>query len=74
MAVVNNLESTSATDSLSANMGRELNEYIMSVEEYVVSVEENVTDLENRVTTLENESGESSQCDCETKIWTTAIE
>ena len=67
MAVINNLESTSATDSLSANMGRELNEYIMSTEEYVVSVDE-------RVTSLENNSSGSSQCECETKIWTTAIE
>ena len=76
MNVIDNLESTSSSDALSANMGRELNEYAMAIEEYAVSIEESVTDLKTRVTDLENNSGgsETSQCDCETKIWTTAIE
>ena len=75
MAVINNLESYSTTDSLSANMGRELNEYIISVEEYVTSVDDTVSDIDTRVKALEDSSSSGgSQCNCETKIWTTAIE
>lgn len=59
--IIDNLTSTSTSSALSANQGRVLNELI--------------EDLDARVETLENSSSESdSQCDCETKIWTTAIE
>lgn len=57
--VVDNLTSTSSSSALSANQGRVLNEKIEA--------------LDTRVEEIENNSG-SSQNDCETRIWTTAIE
>lgn len=57
--VIDNLTSTSSSSALSANQGRVLNEMI--------------EELDTRIDTLENNSSESSQCTCETRIWTTAI-
>ena len=57
--IIDNLDSTSTTDALSANQGRVLNEKIGA--------------LDTRVETLENNSGGSSQCNCETKIWTEPV-
>lgn len=74
MAVINNLQSDSTTDSLSAAMGKELNERLELVEMDMGDTLTNVSNLENRVNTLENSSsGESSQCSCETKIWTQPV-
>ena len=71
MEVEDNLYSYEAENALSANMGRELREMIEQVDS-------DQTSLEERVNTLENSSGgsgtESTQCNCETKIWTQAIE
>lgn len=58
--VVDNLTSTSTSSALSANQGRVLNEMI--------------EDLDTRVEELENNpGGSSSQCPCETVIWTTDV-
>ena len=70
MEVEDNLYSYEAENALSANMGRELRELIEQVDS-------DQAQLEERVNTLENSSGggtESPQCNCETKIWTQAIE
>lgn len=57
--VIDNLTSTSSSAALSANQGRVLNEKI--------------TALDTKVQTLEENSSGGSQCNCATKIWTTAI-
>ena len=59
VSVENTLTSTSVANALSANQGRVLNEKIGA--------------LDTRVETLENNSGGSSQCNCETKIWTEPV-
>ena len=73
MAVIDNLESNSKTDSLSANMGRELNDRLVEVEFKASDNESAISSIDGRVTTLENNPS-GGTCDCETKIWTTAIE
>lgn len=59
VTVENTLTSTSVANALSANQGRVLNEKIGA--------------LDTRVETLENNSGGSSQCNCEIKIWTEPV-
>ena len=59
VTVENTLTSTSVANALSANQGRVLNEKIGA--------------LDTRVETLENNSGGSSQCNSETKIWTEPV-
>lgn len=71
MAVIDNLDSESSTDSLSANQGRILNDRLINVEFNELDLEEEVTNIEARVTTLENNP--SGSCDCETKIWTEPV-
>jgi hypothetical protein len=51
MAVVNNLESYSTTDSLSANMGRELNEIALDHEERIVTLESSIPTITVGTTT-----------------------
>jgi len=72
MSVIDNLDSSSTTDSLSANMGRELNDRLIDVEFKAVDIETDISSINARVTTLEeNPSGDT--CDCETKIWTEPV-
>lgn len=59
VTVENTLTSTSTNNALSAYQGKVLNEKIGT--------------LDTRVTTLENNSSESSQCNCETRIWTEPV-
>lgn len=73
MTVIDNLESSSKTDALSANMGRELNDRLVDVEFTATDNETAISNIDERVTTLENNPS-GGACDCETKIWTTAIE
>lgn len=69
MAVLNTLDSDSITDSLSANMGRELNERLSLVEFDVSDISSNITNIDERVATLEESP---SSDNCETRIWTQA--
>lgn len=73
MTVIDNLESSSKTDALSANMGRELNDRLVDVEFKATDNETAISNIDERVATLENNPS-GGTCDCETKIWTTAIE
>lgn len=64
--VLDTLESDSTIDALSANQGKILNGKI-------TETNNSVSDLEDRVTTLEENSSGSSNCGCETKIWTQPV-
>ena len=69
MTVVDNLESSSKTDPLSANMGRELNDRLIDVEFKASDNESAISSIDERVTVLEsNPSGSDSNSI--TRIWT----
>lgn len=69
MTVVDNLESSSKTDPLSANMGRELNDRLIDVEFKASDNESAISSIDGRVATLENNPG-SGDSNSITRIWT----
>lgn len=66
MPVVDNFNSTSSTDSLSARCGNVLNTRIDEIDFTLLDIDESITNLTSRVTTLENSQGTSNS---KTILW-----